>query len=172
MPYADPAKAREYAAQYARDRRNRLKAAGEYVAPTRTPEQRARASESARRKRAERAAAPGKSRESELRRLKALRYRMKPDAFEAWYQKTFAEQAGACAVCRVPFTAEAPAKRGGAKGVPYVDHDHETGRVRALVCTGCNIAIGYAEKSPERMIASVEYLLKHTEARLTDLDNG
>lgn len=40
-------------------------------------------------------------------------------------------QAGACAICHEPFGARTPA----------VDHDHETGRLRGLLCGRCNSAI-------------------------------
>lgn len=33
--------------------------------------------------------------------------------------------------------------------IPVVDHHHKTGRVRALVCTGCNVRIGRVEFSAE-----------------------
>lgn len=37
-----------------------------------------------------------------------------------------------------------------------VDHDHATGKIRALLCTPCNILVGYAEH--ERLRDALEYL--------------
>lgn len=50
-------------------------------------------------------------------------------------------QGGKCAICA---TTE-PKGNGGKNGNFAVDHDHETGRVRALLCHRCNIGIGMLE---------------------------
>ena len=39
-----------------------------------------------------------------------------------------------------------------------VDHDHETGAVRGLLCAGCNTAIGLVKEDPETLRALAEYL--------------
>lgn len=39
-----------------------------------------------------------------------------------------------------------------------VDHDHSTGKIRALLCKACNLAIGHMEDDPERLIKAAEYL--------------
>jgi hypothetical protein len=39
-----------------------------------------------------------------------------------------------------------------------VDHDHHTGAVRGLLCTSCNIFIGYIEKSKRRHLRAQAYL--------------
>ena len=58
-------------------------------------------------------------------------------------------QGGVCVVCQ-----EACA-RGGELSV---DHNHETGEVRALLCRACNSALGLLREDPERMIAMIDYL--------------
>lgn len=50
-------------------------------------------------------------------------YRITPDEFDA----LFAKQNGKCAICGV-----APQR-------PVVDHDHETKKIRGILCHGCNI---------------------------------
>ena len=42
-------------------------------------------------------------------------------------------QGGGCAMC-------------GKVGRLFIDHDHKTGRVRGLLCPGCNGALGHFEK--------------------------
>lgn len=39
-----------------------------------------------------------------------------------------------------------------------VDHDHETGKVRGLLCTSCNTAIGSFKDSVELLYKAIEYL--------------
>ena len=53
------------------------------------------------------------------------------------YLALLAAQDGVCAICR---TAPAEKKR------LHVDHCHETGRVRALLCVACNTQLGAYER--------------------------
>lgn len=39
-----------------------------------------------------------------------------------------------------------------------VDHDHKTGKVRALLCSRCNIALGLVEEDPCRLRALADYV--------------
>jgi hypothetical protein len=39
-----------------------------------------------------------------------------------------------------------------------VDHNHDTGKVRGLLCRECNRGIGYLKDSPEILIKLAEYL--------------
>lgn len=57
------------------------------------------------------------------------------------FERMKAEQGGTCALCgQIP----TPSKDG--KEVLFVDHDHVTGQVRALLCRRCNLAVGWVEK--------------------------
>jgi len=42
-----------------------------------------------------------------------------------------------------------------------VDHDHKTGKVRDLLCTRCNAAIGHFDEDSGKMLAAIAYLEKH-----------
>lgn len=39
-----------------------------------------------------------------------------------------------------------------------IDHDHETGEVRGVLCQHCNLSIGHAFDDPERLRALANYL--------------
>lgn len=71
-------------------------------------------------------------------------------------------QGGACAICG---TTEMPTDK--RTGEPYnlaVDHDHETGKVRALLCPGCNNGLGCFGDDVERLHAAIAYLQKHSDS--------
>lgn len=48
-----------------------------------------------------------------------------------------------------------------ADGPLYVDHNHETGALRGLLCPGCNTAIGLLGESPAHFAAALSYLEHH-----------
>ena len=68
------------------------------------------------------------------------------------YQALYEAQKGNCACCGIP---ESDFKR-----QLHVDHDHETGKVRGLLCTQCNPGIGYFQDSIERLEMAIKYLKK------------
>lgn len=75
------------------------------------------------------------------------------------YMEMLLSQEGACAICRRPETVID--KRTGRVRRLHVDHDHETGAVRSLLCTRCNMAVGYLEDDPERAEAVATYIRFH-----------
>lgn len=68
------------------------------------------------------------------------------------YDKLLAEQEGMCAACSGPPTG---------RGVLHLDHDHETGQIRGLLCHHCNAALGMALDRVERLEMLIAYLDKH-----------
>ena len=57
---------------------------------------------------------------------------------QADYDRLLVKQEGLCAVCRQKET-----RRIRGKVIRLsVDHDHDTGRVRGLLCGSCNVALG------------------------------
>lgn len=83
-------------------------------------------------------------------RLKKL-YDLTNEQFEAM----LAEQDGQCAICRTD-------KPGGRHGLWQVDHNHDTGAVRGLLCQGCNSGIGQFKENPDALLAAIRYLALHT----------
>jgi len=40
----------------------------------------------------------------------------------------------------------------------HVDHDHDTGKVRGVLCNGCNLALGYVKDDPKILRGLIAYL--------------
>ncbi len=72
------------------------------------------------------------------------------------YDKLYCEQNGVCDICgekeRVRKTKHLS-----------VDHNHETGKVRGLLCFNCNNALGCMQDSVENLQKAIDYLNKHNE---------
>lgn len=62
-----------------------------------------------------------------------------------------------CAVCR-RHEDDLPRVRPKDNSTLFVDHVHETGVVRGLLCNSCNILIGHAQESDRILAAAIEYL--------------
>lgn len=70
---------------------------------------------------------------------------------QAEYDRLLAEQGGTCAICRTRPEDER-------YGVLSVDHDHETGAVRGLLCDRHNRGIGFFDDNIEGLRKAVSYL--------------
>lgn len=76
------------------------------------------------------------------------------------YNAMLTKQNGVCAICCKPETVIC---RGSEPKSLAVDHDHDTGKVRGLLCDMCNRGIGMLEHSPALLIAAARYLTEHKE---------
>lgn len=75
------------------------------------------------------------------------------------YAAMFEKQHGACAICKRPETLRHHSN-GRIKSLA-VDHDHETGDVRGLLCGACNMGIGNLDEDCERMLSAIAYIERY-----------
>jgi hypothetical protein len=107
-------------------------------------------------KRARRKANPQKAREQDK-----LVYRKHADRWktrhlqrsygltnEQWNNR-FIEQGRCCAICKNPN----PGRMGW-----HTDHNHETEKVRGILCGGCNLSIGLVHEDVTRLRSMIQYL--------------
>jgi hypothetical protein len=66
------------------------------------------------------------------------------------YNKLFQDQKGCCAICGV-HQAEQNRRL-------HIDHCHETGVVRGLLCGNCNLALGHLKDSVEVIEKALVYM--------------
>ena len=76
------------------------------------------------------------------------------------YDKLLKSQNGLCAICGIASHPEAGKGRGSPRCFP-VDHDHQTGKVRAILCHECNKGLGGFKEDPKLMTKAIQYLLTH-----------
>lgn len=75
------------------------------------------------------------------------------DLTEAQYAALVVAQAGKCGIC-----GKEPSGEWHGDRMLNVDHDHETGAVRGLLCNRCNRALGLIGDTVESAQQVVEYL--------------
>lgn len=87
----------------------------------------------------------------ETRRAAQLRreYGIEPQDFD----RMVSDQGGRCAVCD-----EQPEPIRGRRIGLFVDHCHDTGEVRGLLCSRCNTGIGQMRDDPRIMRAAIAYV--------------
>lgn len=71
------------------------------------------------------------------------------------YDRMLAAQGGGCAICGRPPRDDISL---------HVDHDHETERIRGLLCFPCNNTLGDFNDDPVRLYAAANYLARDPEA--------
>ena len=81
------------------------------------------------------------------------------------YDLMFKCQDGVCAICHKP----EPRHYNGVRMRLAVDHNHDTGEARQLLCSKCNFVIGLAQEDPDILEKAVSYLNKHNTQNQGDL---
>jgi hypothetical protein len=67
------------------------------------------------------------------------------------YEELLLRQNGVCAICARPPRGKRPLE---------VDHNHESGAVRGLLCGNCNRAIALLDENPELFDRAREYVIR------------
>ncbi len=102
------------------------------------------------------------ARQAKLRRTQDWKDGQHPDVFAArirnnelrrkygitseQFNELLMRQGGACAICR------------GTLKKLHVDHDHQTGRVRGLLCNCCNVGLGMFRDDVAALRGAIAYL--------------
>lgn len=97
---------------------------------------------------------PGKYKDKVLRESFGISLRQ--------YEDMLIAQNGCCAICNQRETM----KRKGKDVALAVDHCHETGDIRGLLCTACNKGIGLFADSIKNLQSAASYLAKHKEKKM------
>lgn len=63
------------------------------------------------------------------------------------YLQVLESQKGVCAICQEPMK------------VPQIDHNHDSGKFRGLLCVRCNTGLGKFKDSPGLIQKALSYLL-------------
>lgn len=69
------------------------------------------------------------------------------------YNIMFKEQEGKCSICK--------RHQSEFKKSLCVDHNHETGEIRGLLCSKCNLVLGNAEDNINILNNAIQYLTQH-----------
>ena len=90
---------------------------------------------------------PEKRKDNDLRNMYGLNIEQFQDIIDS--------QGGGCAICGRQQNREKRARS------LHVDHDHHTGKIRGVLCSCCNKAIGLFRDDPELLERAAQYLKEH-----------
>lgn len=97
-----------------------------------------------------------KNRMSISRKLRLRKHGLTPEQFNQMLE----DQDHKCAICPTPIKETYASSRSRANQAT-VDHCHETGKVRGLLCHHCNTGIGLMSDDPDRLESAARYLRSH-----------
>lgn len=93
---------------------------------------------------------------TKTRKRELKRYNLTPEQFDEMWEI----QGGRCLIClRMP-KAKMIMKGQKLSHALHIDHDHQTNRVRALLCESCNRGLGFFFDDPDLLLAAAAYLQK------------
>lgn len=98
-------------------------------------------------------------RNKEKRRLLAKKRRVKY-LYGVSYETAsamLAMQNDACGICQKSLTVDA----GAQKREWNVDHCHDTGKIRGILCSNCNTALGLMKENQKTLAGAIRYLKAH-----------
>lgn len=75
------------------------------------------------------------------------------------YDELLKTQNFVCAICGLPETQHSNKK--GKVDSLRVDHDHDTGKIRGLLCSRCNFGLGHFQDDKKLLNKAINYLKKH-----------
>ena len=75
-------------------------------------------------------------------------------ATQKWFEEHFLSQSGLCAICGAELALTGRDT--------HVDHDHETGKVRGILCFRCNLGLGYFRDNCDFLTSAIHYLKETT----------
>lgn len=92
-------------------------------------------------------------RKDPIARLESNARRFGIEASDLWAK--LKEQDGKCAICLASIVISTEMRQRDL----HIDHCHETGKFRGLLCGNCNNLLGMAKESEQTLLSAVQYLI-------------
>ena len=90
------------------------------------------------------------NRESEIKKRVISNRKRQYGVTPEMLQEMIEDQDGKCAICKTD--------KPGGKGDWHIDHNHQTNKVRGLLCQKCNQGLGLFNDSPRLLESALDYL--------------
>jgi hypothetical protein len=73
------------------------------------------------------------------------------------WERLWLDSRGECGICACELEIEGPNRAAR----PAIDHDHETGKIRGLLCCCCNAGLGQFRDDVDSLRCAIAWLKKH-----------